>query len=806
MVGHPRKIVLLGMLAKLPVAGVVWQTMHYLVGLERLGFEAYYVEAHGILPTKLMEPDETDGADKAAAYIDRVMRRFGFERRWAYHARHAGDRVYGLSEGELKRLYGSADLILNLHGGTQPLAEHAATGRLVYLETDPVESQVQLHERRADTVARLDPHGAFFTFAENYSRPGCGLPVSDRFLFRATRQPVVLDFWTTASPARGCFTTVGNWKQKGRDLRFRGQIYRWSKHHEWLKVIDLPGRSDATFELALSHSSMGPDDRELLERRGWRVTDALAFSTDPDAYRQYIVDSRGEFTVAKDQNIRLRTGWFSDRSATYLAAGRPVVTQDTGFGDVLPTGEGLFAFSTLDDAAQAIEEIDADYERHSRAARVIAREYFDHAVVLGRFLADVGLRDRHPGHATPLQPSRRPPHRPSSPSTSMRALVVAAARPNFMKVAPLLRALQEEGHQGVLVHTGQHYDTQLSDTFFADLGLPPPDFHLGVGSGTHADQTARVMLAFEPVLQRVRPEWVVVVGDVNSTLACALVAAKLKEEVGCRIAHVEAGLRSGDWRMPEEVNRVLTDRVSDLLLTPSGDAAGNLLAEGIPPERVAFVGNIMIDTLLSQLRHARAIDLPGRLGLTRSAYTVVTLQRPSNVDSRDTLAEILDALAVIAGEMPVVFPLHPRTRKQAAAFGLAPALQRLTVIEPCGYREMLSLVDGAAVVLTDSGGLQEETTVLGVPCVTLREQTERPVTIAQGTNRLIPWPPGRTGICASFQEALAVGRQGYGERCPEGWDGHAAGRVVEQLAARTTFCHASVNADVRSGTVATPYI
>jgi hypothetical protein len=391
IVARRKKVVLLGMLAKLPVAGVVWQTMHYLVGLERLGYEPYYVEAHGILPTKLMEPAETDGADKAAAYIDRVMRRFGYERRWAYHARHAGDRVYGLSEGELKRLYASSDLIINLHGGTQPLPEHAATGRLVYVETDPVEVQIQLHEDRADTVARLEPHCAFFTFGENYGRQGCGLPVSERFPFRATRQPVVLDFWKTESTAGARFTTIGNWKQKGRDVRFRGVVYRWSKHHELLKVINLPARSGASFELAMSSSSIGPDDRQLLERCDWRVTDALSFSTDPDAYRQYIAGSRGEFTVAKDQNIRLRTGWFSDRSATYLAAGRPVVTQDTGFGDVLPTGEGLFAFSTIDEAAEAIEEINAAYERHSRAARAIAQDYFDHAVVLGRLLADVGL-------------------------------------------------------------------------------------------------------------------------------------------------------------------------------------------------------------------------------------------------------------------------------------------------------------------------------------------------------------------------------------------------------------------------------
>ncbi|HEX7120633.1 MAG TPA: UDP-N-acetylglucosamine 2-epimerase (non-hydrolyzing), partial [Longimicrobiales bacterium] len=351
----------------------------------------------------------------------------------------------------------------------------------------------------------------------------------------------------------------------------------------------------------------------------------------------------------------------------------------------------------------------------------------------------------------------------------MRALVVAGARPNFMKVAPILRALRERGHQGVLVHTGQHYDARMSDAFFRDLELPEPDHHLGVGSGSHAVQTARVMEAFEPVLLETRPDWVVVVGDVNSTLACALVASKLREATGCRIAHVEAGLRSRDWRMPEEVNRVLTDRLSDLLLTPSRDAHPNLLAEGIDEARIAFVGNVMIDTLFHQLPKARVLDVPCRLGLERGRYAVATLHRPSNVDDPHALRAVLEALARVAEEMPVVLPLHPRTRKNAAAFGLEKELARMNVLEPVGYREMVSLVDGAAVVLTDSGGLQEETTALGVPCVTLREQTERPITIAEGTNRLAPWPLTSDGVYASFREAVAGGRAGQGERCPEGW-------------------------------------
>jgi UDP-N-acetylglucosamine 2-epimerase (non-hydrolysing) len=362
----------------------------------------------------------------------------------------------------------------------------------------------------------------------------------------------------------------------------------------------------------------------------------------------------------------------------------------------------------------------------------------------------------------------------------MRALVVAGARPNFMKVAPILRALAAAGHEGILVHTGQHYDARMSDAFFRDLELPEPDYHLGVGSGSHAAQTARVMEAFEPVLLETRPDWLVVVGDVNSTLACALVASKLKEQTGCRIAHVEAGLRAGDWRMPEEVNRVLTDRLSDLLLTPSHDAKPNLLAEGIPEERIVFVGNVMIDTLHHQLPHARALDMPGKLGLERGRYAVATLHRPSNVDDPEALSAVLGALARVAEEMPVVFPVHPRTRKNAEALGLAWLLDALTTLEPLGYREMLSLTEGAAVVLTDSGGLQEETTALGVPCVTLREQTERPVTITEGTNWLAPWPLSAEGVYECLWTGLARNNDSP-HQVPNGWDGAAAERVAVAL-------------------------
>jgi UDP-N-acetylglucosamine 2-epimerase (non-hydrolysing) len=364
----------------------------------------------------------------------------------------------------------------------------------------------------------------------------------------------------------------------------------------------------------------------------------------------------------------------------------------------------------------------------------------------------------------------------------VRVICVAGARPNFMKVSPILRALTEAAHVPVLVHTGQHYDPQMSGTFFDDLDLPPPDFSLEVGSGSHARQTARVMERFEPVVEEVRPDWVLVVGDVNSTMACALVAAKLRPALGCRLAHVEAGLRSHDWRMPEEVNRAVTDRIADLLLTPSRDAHQNLAREGLE-DRAVFVGNVMIDTMLQQLPKARLADMPGRLGLTNDAYVLCTIHRPSNVDDPAALEVILSALARISQEVPVVLPIHPRTMKNAVAFGLGQVLGSLRVIEPLGYSEMLSLSDRARVVLTDSGGLQEETTVLGVPCVTLRQQTERPVTIADGTNRLARWPLTVGRIMEAWHAAKTFGRRAVGERVPERWDGKAAARIVAALEA-----------------------
>ncbi len=383
------RIVVLGMMAKMPVAGVVWQNVHYLLGFERLGYEAWYVEAHGINPSMFSTDAGDPGTAGAAEFLDRSLGRFGLGRRWAFHARHDDGAVLGVSEAELAGLFASAALIVNLHGGTTPLPEHAATGRLVYLETDPVQLQVELSQGRQETVDFLEPHVAFFTFGENCGRDGCLLPVDERFAFRPTRQPVTLDLWDTASPPGTSFTTVGNWRQRWRSVHYQGATYTWSKHHEWQRFLDLPAVSGQDFEVALA--ALRPSDRRLLEDHGWRVRPPAEVSDDPDAYRDYVTGSAAEFTVAKEQNVAMRTGWFSDRSATYLAAGRPVVTQDTGFGAVLPTGEGLLAFEDLDGALDAVQRVAADPAAHGRQAREIARTYFDAETVLGDLLAEVGL-------------------------------------------------------------------------------------------------------------------------------------------------------------------------------------------------------------------------------------------------------------------------------------------------------------------------------------------------------------------------------------------------------------------------------
>lgn len=361
----------------------------------------------------------------------------------------------------------------------------------------------------------------------------------------------------------------------------------------------------------------------------------------------------------------------------------------------------------------------------------------------------------------------------------IKVVNVVGARPNFMKIAPIVAELErrKDRFEQVLVHTGQHYDEAMSDAFFSDLGIPRPDINLEVGSGSHAEQTARVMMAFEPVVLERRPDWVLVVGDVNSTIAAALVATKLH----VRVAHVEAGLRSRDRHMPEEINRLATDAIADLLLTPSRDADENLRNEGHPEERIVFVGNVMIDTLLAQRERARESSILERLDLEPGAYAALTLHRPSNVDSRETLAGILSALGRIAKRLPIVFPVHPRTRGRIEEFGLT-VPEGLRLIDPLGYLDFLRLYSESRLVLTDSGGIQEETTALGIPCLTLRENTERPITVSEGTNRVVGADPERIVTTAG---AILDGAISFAGRVPELWDGRAAARIADALEART---------------------
>ncbi len=354
----------------------------------------------------------------------------------------------------------------------------------------------------------------------------------------------------------------------------------------------------------------------------------------------------------------------------------------------------------------------------------------------------------------------------------MKVLNVVGARPNFMKISPIVKAMKTSADmQGLLVHTGQHYDSGMSDVFFTDLDLPRPDVHLGVGSGSHAEQTARVMVAFERVCVEQKPDLILVVGDVNSTIACALVGAKLL----IRVAHVEAGLRSGDRTMPEEINRLVTDTLADLLFTTSRDADENLGREGIAREKIHFVGNVMIDTLLTHRDRAERLDVLSPLGVEPRNYALVTLHRPSNVDDRTVFSGILDALGEIAETMPVVFPIHPRSRKKIEEFGLDAG--RVKITDPFGYLEFLNLTSNARIVLTDSGGLQEETTILRVPCLTLRHNTERPITLTHGTNILTG--PNRDRILEAFRRVVSGDWKPAGP--PELWDGHAAERIVDVI-------------------------
>ena len=366
---------------------------------------------------------------------------------------------------------------------------------------------------------------------------------------------------------------------------------------------------------------------------------------------------------------------------------------------------------------------------------------------------------------------------------NIKIIIVAGARPNFMKVKPLMKAIEDYGASkkrnamgvdALLVHTGQHYDQNMSDLFFSELGIRRPDINLGVGSGSHAVQTANIMMGFEAVCERERPDWVVVVGDVNSTMACAIVCAKM----GIRVAHIEAGLRSFDRTMPEEINRVVTDALADILLTPSQDADENLLHEGVSREKIRLVGNIMIDSLIENLPKAHGSAILSRLHVEPGRYVYVTLHRPPNVDSRSSLSTIMAGLERLSQRLPVVFPIHPRTHKMLMEFKLVPDSKSHTqVLDPIGYHSSLCLTENARLVLTDSGGLQEEATFFRTPCLTLRPNTERPITITLGSNRLTKLE----SLMNDVDEALdGPGRKG---QVPPLWDGHAAERILEHLIA-----------------------
>ena len=387
------RLVILGMAGRTPFAGIAWQALHYLEAFRRLGHEVYYVEDTGDWPYDPEKNAITDDCSYTVNYIARLMEWCGLRERWAYCAAAQGNRMFGLSDSQVSRLFESADVIVNLTGATVLREQHLRVPIRIYLETDPVLPQIEVAQGRSFTIDMLSAHTHHFTYAENLGAPDCGVP-SGPFHYRPTRQPIILDWWRSetrrpASANCGRFTTVASWQQCGKDVEWRGETYTWSKHLEFLKFIDLPDRCSEPLELALACSDA--EAIRLLTSHGWQIVDAISLSKDILPYRDYILYSRGEFTVAKDMNIRLRSGWFSDRSACYLAAGKPVITQDTGFGRVIPTGEGLFAFSTMEEILSAFDALRSDYGRHCRTALAIAEQYFRAETVLARLLNDLGL-------------------------------------------------------------------------------------------------------------------------------------------------------------------------------------------------------------------------------------------------------------------------------------------------------------------------------------------------------------------------------------------------------------------------------
>jgi hypothetical protein len=385
-----RRLIVVGTLASNPYAGMAWTHMQIVAGLRRLGHDAYYFESTSAWPYDPVRNTAVNDSEYALPYLKRTAESFQLENRWAYRRSYSDKEWFGLTCRKAEELLAHADAVLNVAGATRFAEEGLKVGRLVYFGTDPGIHEIAYAKEDENVWTIIEEHDECVTYGENIGLAECSIPPLPRLRAR-TRQPVLLDIWQDGAPLLRGFTTVGNWRQSGYDIDFENEIYYWSKHHEFLKFIDLPRRIDQPVELATGLDNLNAEERDLLECKGWKLTDALAFTTDPWRYRDYVRSSRGEFTVAKDLNVRLRSGWFSERSACYLAAGRPVITQDTGFGSVLPTGEGLFAFNTMEEILAAFEAINSDYEKHSRAARAIAEEYFKAETVLSKLLQDLGL-------------------------------------------------------------------------------------------------------------------------------------------------------------------------------------------------------------------------------------------------------------------------------------------------------------------------------------------------------------------------------------------------------------------------------
>jgi hypothetical protein len=387
---RPLRLVVVGTLANDPYAGMAWMKMQIAAGFHRLGHDVHYLETTSTWPYDPIRQARVCSSNYAVPYLAAVADRFGMGDRWAYRRSYSDKAWFGPSRGLAEELLAHADAVFNVAVCTRFAEEDLAVGRLVGFGTDPVYQEIAFANGHDDIVTLIEEHDEFVTYGENIGSPDCPVPPLPRLRSKA-RQPVLLDLWDAPPPSRNVLTTVCNWKHTGHDIDFDGETYYWSKDREFRKFIDLPGRVDQPIELAMGLIQIDREDRKMLESHGWRLADAHEFTRDPWTYRDYLLASRGEFTVAKDQNVRLRSGWFSERSALYLASGRPVVTQDTGFGDYVPTGEGLFAFETTEEARAAIEAINADYERHSRAARAIAEEHFRAETVLSKVLSDLGL-------------------------------------------------------------------------------------------------------------------------------------------------------------------------------------------------------------------------------------------------------------------------------------------------------------------------------------------------------------------------------------------------------------------------------